>query len=67
MEWIGLVSTAAAALYDRQDSKNKQEQVQQRNKQRDSQTNSIGHRIGQIFGSLHIVQNVSREDANTQN
>src|SRR6266571_6209936 len=61
------LSSTVSSLKNREQSQDEEEQVQYADEDRDGQQNGVWHRVCHVFGALHIVQDIAREDSNTQN
>jgi len=59
-----LLPAAPATLQNGEDFQNVEEQVEHGDEDGNGQPNSIGHGVGHVFSTLHIVEDIAREDGN---
>jgi len=59
-----LLPAVPATLQNGEDFKNVEEQVEHSDEDGNGQPNSIGHGVGHVFSTLHIVEDIAREDGN---
>ena len=57
---------AIASLENSQDLQDVEEEVQHGDKERDCYADGVRHGVGQVFGALHVIQDVRGENANAQ-